>query len=69
MATKDFAVLDSDTHGVEPPELWENYLEPESGTLGRHGLWHQEGRTGWYLKVNGKIFRDRGNPNLPGLAL
>jgi hypothetical protein len=29
MATKDFAVFDSDSHVVEPPELWEKYLDPE----------------------------------------
>ncbi len=28
MMTKDFAVFDGDSHVVEPPELWEKYLEP-----------------------------------------
>jgi predicted TIM-barrel fold metal-dependent hydrolase len=69
MATKDFAVFDSDSHVVEPAALWEKYLEPEYRTLGKHALWRQEGRTGSYLKVNGEIFRDRGNPNLPRHAL
>src|SRR5713101_6107777 len=69
MATKDFAVFDADSHVVEPPELWEKYLEPEYRTLGKHALWRREGRTGAYLKVNGEIFRDRGNPNLPRHAL
>jgi hypothetical protein len=65
--TKDFAVFDADSHVVEPPALWETYLEPEYRALGKHALWHQEGRTGSYLKVNGEIFRDTTNPNLPRL--
>src|SRR5262245_34602971 len=69
MATKDFVVFDGDSHVVEPPALWERYLDPEYRTLGKHALWRQEGRTGSYLKVNGEIFRDTANPNLPRHAL
>jgi hypothetical protein len=29
MTTRDFVVFDSDSHVVEPPPLWERYLEPE----------------------------------------
>ena len=58
MTTKDFVVFDADSHVVEPPALWEKYLDPEYRTLGKHALWRQEGRTGAYLKVNGEIFRD-----------
>ena len=67
--TKDFAVFDADSHVVEPPALWEKYLEPEYRPLGRHALWRQEGRTVAYLKINGEIFRDKGHPNLPRHAL
>ena len=35
----NFAVFDSDSHVVEPPELWTKYLEPEYRTLGKHALW------------------------------
>jgi hypothetical protein len=49
--------------------LWEKYLEPEHRTLAKHALWRQEGRTGSYLKINGEIFRDTSNPNLPRHAL
>jgi hypothetical protein len=66
---KDFAVFDADSHIVEPPAPWVEYLDPEYRALGRHALWRQEGRTGAYLKINGGIFRDRGNPNLPRHAL
>ena len=59
--TKDFAVFDADSHVVEPPALWEKYLE--------HALRRQEGRTVAYLKINGEIFRDKGHPNLPRHAL
>ena len=69
MTTKDFAVFDSDSHVVEPPALWEKYIEPEYRTLGKHALWRQDGRTGSYLKINGEIFRDTTNPNLPRHAL
>ena len=67
--TKRFSVFDSDSHVVEPPALWEKYLEPEYRTSGRHALWRQEGKTNSYLKINGDVFRDTGNPNLPRHAL
>ena len=67
--TKRFAVFDSDSHVVEPPEVWEKYLDPEYRTLGRHALWRQEGKTTSYLKINGETFRDTMNPNLPRHAL
>src|SRR5215471_11943941 len=69
MASKDFLVFDADSHVVEPPVLWEKFLDPEYRTLGKHALWRQEGRIGAYLKVNGEIFRDKGDPNLPRHAL
>jgi uncharacterized protein len=69
MPTKDFPVFDADSHVVEPPALWEKYLDPEYRTLGKHALWRQEGRTGSYLKINGEIFRDTTNSNLPRHAL
>ena len=43
METKDFVVFDGDSHVVEPPALWEKYLDPEYRTLGKHALWRQEG--------------------------
>jgi hypothetical protein len=69
MATKDFLVFDSGSRVVEPPALGEKYLDPEYRWRGKHALWRQEGRTGAYLKVNGEIFRDKGNLNLPRHAL
>ncbi len=69
MATKGFPVFDSDTHAVEPPELWSKYLEPEYRTLGKHALWREEGKFGSYLKVNGKVFRDTMNSNIPRHAI
>ena len=38
MARKTFAIFDSDSHVVEPPELWTKYLEPEYRTLGKYAL-------------------------------
>jgi predicted TIM-barrel fold metal-dependent hydrolase len=69
MIANDFTVFDSDSHVVEPSVLWDKYLEPEYRSLGKHALWRYEGRTGAYLKVNGEMFRDQGNPNLPRHAL
>ncbi len=66
---KRFAVFDSDSHVVEPRELWEKYLEPEYRILGKSALWREEGKTNSYLKVNGKVFRDTNNPNIPRHAI
>ena len=38
MIANDFSVFDGDSHVVEPPALWEKYLEPEDRTLGKHAL-------------------------------
>ena len=69
MASKRFTVFDSDSHVVEPAELWTKYLEPEYRTLGKHALWREEGAFGSYLKVNGKMFRDTMNSNIPRHAI
>ncbi len=66
---KRFAVFDADSHVVEPRDVWERYLEPEYRTLGKHALWREEGKTTSYLKVNGEVFRDTGNPNIPRYAI
>ena len=67
--SKDFEVFDSDSHVVEPREVWEKYLEPEYRVLGKHALWREEGRFDSYLKINGQVFRDNGNPNIPRHAI
>ncbi len=67
--SKDFEVFDSDSHVVEPRELWEKYLEPEYRVLGKHALWREEGRFDSYLKINGQVYRDNGNPNIPRHAI
>ena len=66
---KDFEVFDSDSHVVEPRELWEKYLDPAYRVLGKHALWREEGQFDSYLKVNGQVFRDSGNPNIPRHAI
>ena len=67
--SKDFEVFDSDSHVVEPREVWEKYLEPEYRVLGKHALWREEGQFDSYLKINGQVFRDNGNPNIPRHAI
>ena len=67
--SKDFEVFDSDSHVVEPSDVWEKYLEPEYRVLGKHALWREEGQFDSYLKINGQVFRDSGNPNIPRHAI
>jgi predicted TIM-barrel fold metal-dependent hydrolase len=67
--SKRFAVFDADSHIVEPKSIWETYLEPEYRTLGKHALWREEGEYNSYLKVNGKMFRDTMNCNIPRHAI
>src|ERR1700676_816673 len=69
MANTRFAVFDSDSHVVESPELWSKYLDPGFRTLGKSALWRDEGKLGAYLKVNGKVFRDPMNSNIPRHAI
>ncbi len=64
-----FPVLDADSHVVEPRDLWERYLDPEYRTLGKHALWREQGQHDAYLKVNGRMFRDTLNPNVPRHAV
>lgn len=66
---KAFAVFDSDSHVVEPRELWDKYLDPDYRVLGKAALWREEGATNCYLKVNGRMFRDTMNSNIPRLAI
>src|SRR5437870_1753698 len=66
---KRFTVFDADTHVVEPRELWEKYLDPEYRVLGKSALWREEGKFGSYLKINGEVFRDTDNVNIPRRAV
>src|SRR3984885_14419266 len=67
--TRRIAVFDSDSHIVEPPELWEKYLDPEFRVLGKQALWRHDGETNSYLKINGEVVRDTMNSNLPRHAI
>ena len=69
MTTKNFPVFDSDSHVVEPPELWEKYLDPDFRAPGKLALWRQDGKTTSYLKINGEMMRDTMNSNLPRHAI
>ena len=66
---KSFVVFDTDSHVVEPRTLWETYLDPNYRVLGKTALWREEGPVNCYLKVNGRVFRDRMNPNIPRHAI
>src|ERR1700761_9072099 len=66
---KSFAVFDGDTHVVEPPELWEKYLDPDYRIPGKSALWREEGKFGSYLKINGEVFRDSSSGKIPRHAI
>src|SRR2546425_9734523 len=66
---KRFAVFDGDSHVVEPRDVWEKYLEPEYRVLGKYALWREDGENNSYLKVNGEMYRDTMNSNLPPHAI
>lgn len=66
---KNYAVFDSDSHVAEPREVWEKYLDSEYRTLGKYALWRENGKTNSYLKVNGEMFRDKMNSNIPRYAI
>ena len=68
-ARKRFSVFDADSHVVEPREVWEEYLEPEYRVPGKQALWREDGNINSYLKVNGKMFRDTFNTNIPRHAI
>jgi predicted TIM-barrel fold metal-dependent hydrolase len=67
--TGHIAVFDADSHVVEPREVWERYLDAEYRTPGRQALWREHGQHDAYLKVNGRMFRDTMNPNIPRHAI
>jgi predicted TIM-barrel fold metal-dependent hydrolase len=66
---KSFAVFDGDSHVVEPAELWQKYLDPEYRAVGKTALWREEGKLSSYLKINGEVFRDIDNSNIPRHAI
>jgi predicted TIM-barrel fold metal-dependent hydrolase len=68
-ASRSFAVFDADSHVVEPRALWEKYVEPEYRIPAKLALWREEGRYGNYLKVNGEVFRDVDNMNIPSWGI
>ena len=68
-ATKAFPVIDTNAHIVEPHDLWERYLDADYRVLGKHALWREHGDHNAYLKINGQIFRDTSNPNIPRHAI
>jgi len=49
--------------------LWEKYLEPEYRVPGKLALWREEGKFGSYLKINGEMFRDNDNVNIPSYGV
>ena len=69
MSRKRFPVFDANSHVVESADIWHTYLEPEYRALGKFSLWREEGEYDAYLKINGEVFRDQTNPNIPRHAI
>ena len=67
--TRHFAVFDSDSHVVEPPESGRNTSSPNTACWASSALWRHDGETNSYLKINGEMFRDTMNPNMPRHAI
>src|SRR5579883_756815 len=69
MAARSVTIFDADSHVVEPRAVWEKYLDPEYRIPGKLALWREESRYGNYLKVNGEVFRDVDNINIPSWGI
>ena len=69
MSRRRFPVFDANSHVVESADIWHTYLEPEYRALGKFSLWREEGEYDAYLKINGEVFRDQTNPNIPRHAI
>ncbi len=54
MAKKGFKVLDSDMHIMEPPDLWERYIDPEFKGQGPRGLTRSSLRESGLVHPDGK---------------
>ncbi len=48
-------VFDGDSHVLEPPEVWERYLDPEYRVAARSVFWRQEGDVSPVTTLNGEI--------------
>ena len=54
MARNGIKVMDSDMHIIEPPDLWEKYIEPEFRDRAPKGRPGQENPS--ILEVDGKVY-------------
>ena len=53
MAKNGFKLLDSDMHIIEPPDLWERFIDPAFRAQAPHGWPGQENPS--VLEVAGKV--------------
>ena len=56
MAKNGFRVMDSDMHIMEPPDLWERYLEPEFRSAAPRGLLSENVRDLRMVHPDGKLW-------------
>ena len=56
MAKNGFRILDSDMHIMEPPDLWERYLEPEFKSLAPRGVTSENVRDLRMRHPDGKLW-------------
>ena len=68
-ATKTFPVFDSDSHVVEPPAVWDEYLDSAYRVMARTWFWHESGAVGPHTVLNGRPVPELPTPNLPRHAI
>ncbi|MBM4405822.1 MAG: hypothetical protein FJ039_06530 [Chloroflexi bacterium] len=69
-ATKrTIAVLDADSHVLEPDDVWTTYLEAKHRPAARKAFWREHRKGGVTFVVNGKAAKELPTPNLPRHAI
>ena len=58
-------VVDADSHVVEPPAIWDHYLDPEYRVLARSWFWREEGEVGPLTVLNGRPVPELPSPAIP----
>ena len=54
-SVKTIPVFDGDSHVLEPPTIWDEYLSPEYRVAARTSFWHHEGDVSPVTILNGRV--------------
>ena len=69
MPTKTFPVFDGDSHVLEPPAIWEQYLDPEHRVAARSVFWRDEGEVRPVTILNGRVAHEPFVPEAPAMNI